>query len=118
MSHPSKSKGYRLEKKIDQRFNDAGHHSKRVWGSDGRAIGHAKDVDNVVQLFTDRSEGIPFLVQAKSRAAIADYITPGDDVDAQIVQADRQEPIVVMRLDKFLALLDEAADFGRWASGG
>lgn len=109
MSHPSKQKGYRLEAKIDKRFGKK-HRSRRIWGSDGRAIEYDQDVDNVIWWFNDPTH--PFLVQAKSRKRIADYMQPSDEVDAQIIQGNYREPLVVMRVDKFLELVDEIYGIG------
>lgn len=108
MSHPSKQKGYRFEVAIDRRLNDRGHPSRRVWGSNGEAVELHKDVDNVARLFGQ----VEFNIQAKARKKLPSYITPIEDVDAQMLKEDYGEPLVVMRMDKFLDLVDEIYGIG------
>jgi len=96
VSHPSKIKGNTFEREIVDLAKSKGLDAQRAWGSNGRALGFTEEVDCVI-------EGIK--VQAKRRAKIADYIKPCVHVDAQVVRADRQEALAIIRLSDYLELL-------------
>ena len=66
----------------------------RAWGSNGRSIGHHEEVDVLIDN--------QIRVQAKVRAKLPAYILPTDEVDIQVIQQDRGEPLVVIRLSDWL----------------
>lgn len=96
MSHPSKQKGNGFEREIVKLAEQAGLEAKRAWGSNGRSLGFTEDVDCLI-------EGLK--VQAKRRAKIADYIKPCVHVDAQVIRADRDEALAIIRFSDYLELL-------------
>lgn len=75
--------------------------AKRAWGSDGRSIGHVKEVDLVVQ-------GVR--IQAKRRAKIAqDYqVPPG--CDAVVFREDNGATHILLTYRDYLALLKRVKD--------
>jgi Holliday junction resolvase len=102
MSHPSKIKGNRFEREIVKLCDQYGIKAKRSWGSDGRSLGLPAEVDVVI--------GDDLRVQAKIRKRIATWIMPSDEVDAQVVRADRGVPYIIMRLEDYL---DEIKEKGK-----
>ena len=66
----------------------------RAWGSNGRSIGMHEEVDVLIDY--------EIRVQAKVRAKLPQYIVPTDEVYIQVIQQDRGEPLVVMRVEDWL----------------
>lgn len=93
MTHPSKVKGNRYEREIVKLANMYGLNSKRCWGSDGRSMGLAEEVDLIVEDWT---------IQAKIRKAIAKWILPTEQVDAQVVRENNGKSFIIMRLEDWL----------------
>jgi Holliday junction resolvase len=96
LPNKSKAKGNRFEKQLVDAAKAAGLEAVRAWGSNGKALGHHEEVDIVLH---------GYKVQAKSRAKLPDYIKPNENVDVQIIKADRESPFVVMKFDQWLELI-------------
>lgn len=96
MSHPSKVKGNRIERLVVEKAKEYGLDAQRAWGSNGRALGCTEEVDALI----GRKKA-----QIKGRAKIADYMKPCVHVDVQIIKADREEPLAVLRLNDYLEML-------------
>ena len=94
MPNKSKQKGNRFEKKIVEHCHAHNIPAVRAWGSNGRSIGHHEEVDVLIDN--------QIRVQAKVRAKLPAYILPTDEVDIQVIQQDRGEPLVVIRLSDWL----------------
>jgi len=90
LKHPYR-KGYRFEREVLKKFEEAGFKVVRSPASKGSG-----------DLFV---EGLGE-VQVKARKEIAIYRW-FDGADALIVKADRKDPLVVIPLRHFLALLEE-----------
>ena len=93
MTHPSKIKGNRYEREIVKLARMHGLDAKRCWGSDGRSMGLAEEVDVVVEDWS---------IQAKIRKAIAKWILPTENVDAQVVRENNGKSFIIMRLEDWL----------------
>ena len=49
--------------------------------------------------------GKDFKVQAKCRKSIGQWMIPNENVDAQVIKGDREEPLIVMKYDDWLEML-------------
>jgi hypothetical protein len=105
MPSKSKSKGNRFERLIvdmTKSFFDETVKVKRAWGSNGAAMGQHEEVDILI--------GDDFKIQAKCRKSIGQWMIPNENVDAQVIKGDREEPLIVMKYDDWLEMLDHAID--------
>ena len=98
-----RQKGDRLERAVVRTLQEAGVDAKRVPLS-GSAAGYPGDVVATLA-------GRELTLECKARKASPLYGWLADR-DALIVKADRQEPLVALRLEDLLNLLD-VAQFGR-----
>jgi Holliday junction resolvase len=98
----SKRKGNGFESELVKLFRSKGWYAERAWGSNGVSLGEAPDVD-VVASWPEQNQ--KWLIQAKRRAKLPEYLIPSDTVDAVIAREDRGEPIVVLRFADFMKLV-------------
>ena len=104
----SKAKGNRFERLIVEMTKDFFEEKmkvKRAWGSNGAAMGQHEEVDILI--------GQNIKLQAKCRKAIGQWMIPNENVDAQVVKGDREEPLIVMKYDDWLEMLGHAIE-GYW----
>jgi len=104
MGSSSKRKGFAYEREIVKMFQEGSFEAQRAYASDGRSLGLASNVD--IKVLLDHNTSLN--VQAKRRKAIADYIKPEPNVDAQVIREDRGESYVVITLDTFIHILRRA----------
>jgi len=100
MPSKSKSKGNRFERlvvNLTKDFFDDKIEVKRAYGSNGAALGQHEEVDILI--------GKNIKLQAKCRASMAQWMIPNENVNAQVIKADREEPLIVMKYDDWLAML-------------
>ena len=95
-----RQKGNRLERTIVAKLKAAGLDAKRVPLS-GSAAGFPGDV--VVKL-----AGRTFTLEAKSRKDFKTLYSWLEDRDALILKGDRREPLLILRLDDALVLLEKS----------
>ena len=97
---PSKNKrrGNDFEVELREAAKAAGFQAVRAWGSDGRSLGEAADVDLVVN---------GFKVQAKRRKKLPAYLEIPDSCDIVAFKQDRKKPMVLIYYDDFLKLIEE-----------
>ena len=103
MPSKSKAKGNRFERLIVDMTKDFFNNKikiKRAWGSNGAAMGQHEEVDVLI--------GDDFKIQAKCRRAMGQWMIPNENVNAQVIKADREEPLIVMKYDDWLELLGHA----------
>ena len=108
MANKSKQKGNRFERFIVDMTKDFFEQKvkvKRAWGSNGAAMGQHEEVDILI--------GDDIKLQAKVRKAMGQWMIPNENVDAQVIKADREEPLIVMKYDDWLEMLDWAM-LGGW----
>ena len=113
MPSKSKAKGNRFERLIvemtkDFFKDDFGNDTirvKRAWGSNGAAMGQHEEVDILI--------GDDIKVQAKCRKAMGQWMIPNKNVDVQVIKADREDPLLVMKYDDWLEMLSFAI-LGGW----
>lgn len=108
MPSKSKAKGNRFERLIVEMTKDLfpdGIKIKRAWGSNGAAMGMHEEVDVLI--------GDDIKIQAKVRKAMGQWMIPNENVDCQVIKADREEPLIVMRYDEWCEMLDCAIK-GKW----
>ena len=99
----SKAKGNRFERLIvdmTKAFFEGKIKVQRAWGSNGAAMGQHEEVDVLI--------GDDIKIQAKCRKAIGQWMIPNENVDAQVVKGDREEPLIVMKYDDWLEMLSFA----------
>ena len=97
MSHPSKVKGNKFERDCCNKAELFEIPSKRAWGSDGRSLGLHSEVDLTIEDFT---------VQCKVRKRVAKWLMPIDLPNhVQLIKEDRGEIYTIMRMEKFLEIL-------------
>lgn len=99
MTHSSKRKGNGFERELVQQAKDSGLPAERAYASNGRALGHAEDVDAVIG---------GKRVQAKRRKALPAYLQPTDTVDAVAFRQDRGETLVLITWWEWLDLVKGA----------
>ena len=95
MANKSKDKGSRFEREIVKICKFWEIKAQRCWGSDGRSMGFAKEVDVVID--------DDYKIQAKIRKKLPNWIYPTKDVDAQVVREDRGIPYIILPLEDWLA---------------
>jgi Holliday junction resolvase len=104
MPHSSKRKGNRYERELVEDAEAHGLEAERAYASDGRSIGERKECDVLIRgradMVTDAVR-----VQAKRRKSIAQYLTPPEGADVNVVREDRGDSLVIAPLDFFLDLL-------------
>ena len=108
MPSKSKAKGNRFERLIVDMTKDFFNNKikiKRAWGSNGAAMGQHEEVDVLI--------GDDFKIQAKCRRAMGQWMIPNENVNAQVIKADREEPLIVMKYDDWLEMLSSAIN-GSW----
>jgi hypothetical protein len=107
MSSRSKSKGNRFERLIVRMTKDYDEkiNIKRSWGSNGAALGKHEEVDILI--------GKDFKIQAKCRKAIGQWMIPNENVDAQVIKGDREDPLIVLKYDDWLEMLKYLIE-SRW----
>tara|TARA_Y100001963_G_scaffold54510_1_gene76321 strand:+ start:123 stop:416 length:294 start_codon:yes stop_codon:yes gene_type:complete len=93
MAHPSKVKGNKFERDVVNKAKELGLKSKRAYASNGESLGLHAEVDLIIE---------DYKIQAKIRKAIASYLVPNENVDAQVIRQDRGETYIVLRLDDWL----------------
>jgi Holliday junction resolvase len=107
MTHPSKRKGNRYEREIVEEAEAKGLEAERAFASDGRSLGESEECDVLIrgreEMITDAVR-----IQAKRRKNIANYITPDEDVDIQVVRENYGDSLAIVPLGFFLDLLREA----------
>jgi Holliday junction resolvase len=109
MTHPSKRKGNRYEREIVEEAEANGLEAERAYASDGRSLGEAEECDVLIRgteaMITDAVR-----VQAKRRKNIAQYLTPPEGADVNVVRENYGDSLAVVPLSMFLELLREATD--------
>ncbi len=98
MPNKSKAKGSRAERRLVDLLTSNGIDAKRAWGSNGRAIGCHEEVDVL-------ANGCK--IQVKARKALPAIVSSAltEHVDAAVLYADRQPPVVVIKMGDFLQLV-------------
>lgn len=107
MPSKSKAKGNRFERLIvdmTKDFFDDKIKIKRAWGSNGAAMGQHEEVDVLI--------GDDIKIQAKCRRVMGQWMIPNENVDAQVIKADREDPLIVMKYDEWLEMLGFAIQGG------
>ena len=108
MPSKSKAKGNRFERLIVDMTKDFFNDKikiKRAWGSNGAAMGQHEEVDVLI--------GDDIKIQAKCRRVMGQWMIPNENVDAQVIKADREDPLIVMKYDDWLEMLSFAM-IGCW----
>jgi hypothetical protein len=81
-----------------------GLEAERAFASDGRSLGEAEECDVLIRgradMVTDAVR-----IQAKRRKSIAQYLTPPEGADVNVVREDRGDSLAIVPLDFFLDLL-------------
>lgn len=92
-------RGKNFERVLVDKFKDSNIIATRAWGSNGRALGHAEEVDILL--------GNGLKIQAKKRKVVPKYINEWlTNVDLCILGEDRKDPIVIMPFQLLLELLN------------
>ena len=92
----SKAKGTGYENELVKKLNKAGFEKvKRAWGSDGRSMGEAPDVD----ILADKIK-----IQAKRRKTIPKWLSLGN-CDVVMYREDRGITFVAMTFDVWIKCL-------------
>jgi hypothetical protein len=109
MTHPSKRKGNRYEREIVEEAEANGLEAERAYASDGRSLGEAEECDVLIRgneaMITDAVR-----VQAKRRKNIAQYLTPPEGADVNVIRENYGDSLAVVPLSMFLELLREATE--------
>jgi len=109
MTHPSKRKGNRFEREIVASAEARGLEAERAFASDGRSLGEAEECDVLIRgredMITDAVR-----VQAKRRKSIAQYLTPPEGADINVIRENYGDSLAVVPLGHYLELLREATE--------
>lgn len=92
----NRERSYEHESQLVRAAQAAGLEARRAWGSNGKAIGLAADVDIDI-------EG--HHVQAKRRKKLPAYLQIPDSCEAVAFRQDRGENLVLIRLPTYLEYL-------------
>jgi hypothetical protein len=84
-----------------------GLEAERAYASDGRSLGEAEECDLLIR-DTDAQVLEAVRVQAKRRKSIAQYLTPPEGADINVIRENYGESLAVVPWDLFLELLEEA----------
>lgn len=95
MTSKNKQKGNRFEREIVNIAKSLGLEAQRAYASDGRSLGCSEKVD---VLLANKK------LQLKARKTLPKWLSL-EDVDAVIIKADRQDPLVLIPLAEYLELL-------------
>jgi len=96
MPSSSKAKGNRFERLVVNIAKEAGFTAERAYGSNGKSLGEAEDVDCLVG---------GYKVQCKTRKRIASWIKVPESCDVTAVKEDRGDTFIVMRYNDWLDIL-------------
>jgi len=109
MPHSSKRKGNRFEREVVDTAEAYGLEAERAFASDGRSLGEAEECDVLIrgreEMITDAVR-----IQAKRRKNIAQYLTPPEGADVNVIRENYGESLAVVPLSMFLELLREATE--------
>ena len=109
MTHPSKNKGNRVERLVVSILKTLGYKTLRAYASNGMALGEHEECAVVSHI-----KGKKWRLQVKARKTVAKWIKPNTQVvDAQIIKADREEPLIVMPLKSFVKELENVEEWTR-----
>ena len=89
---PSRSKisGYRFEREMVLWFQERGYEAERAYGSNGKALGEAKEVD--LRVVSDEGSS---RIQAKYRTKIAKYLEIPEGCDCVVFRRARGRKLVL-----------------------
>ena len=96
VSSKSKQKGSRFERECVDIAKDKDIKAIRAWGSDGRSLGLAAEVDILIDKYK---------AQCKVRKRVAKWLKPSKEVDIQLVKEDRGEVYVIQRYEEWLEMV-------------
>lgn len=99
-----KDKGKRFELELVKLARAYDLKSDRAWGSDGRSLGLAKEVDLVVNRWK---------IQAKRRGKLPSYLVIPEGADAVAFRMDRGETYIMMGYREFLDLVKREVEYDR-----
>lgn len=107
MTHASKRKGNRYEREVVEQAEAFGLEAERAYASDGRSLGEAEECDVLIR---DPEANVTDAVriQAKRRKSIAQYLTPPEGADINVVRENYGDSLAVVPLPFLLKLLAEA----------
>ena len=96
MPSPSKIKGNKFERDCVKKAKEFDLEAIRAWGSDGRSLGLAEDVDMILENLH---------VQCKIRKRLAKWVLPPKSCNIAVVREDRGETYVTISYEDFLSML-------------
>ena len=96
MPSSSKRKGSNFERELVNCARERGLDAERAYASNGKALGHAEEVDLTVQ---------GCRIQAKRRKKLADFLQIPEGADAVIFRQDRGKTLVLIDFEDFLRLV-------------
>tara|TARA_Y100000593_G_scaffold94992_1_gene197927 strand:+ start:11022 stop:11351 length:330 start_codon:yes stop_codon:yes gene_type:complete len=100
MTSKAKAKGYGYERELVSALKEFGCTSvQRAFGSDGRAMGEAADIDIKAEI-----NDIVLKVQAKRRKSLPKYLQPGN-ANVVAVREDRGNTNLIMDIGFFFYCL-------------
>jgi len=98
LSHPNKVKGTSFERELVKLAQVAGFKAKRAWGSNGEALGFAKEVDVVIDEF--------WKVQCKRHKKLPLWLDFTGDVQFVVFREDRGETFGLVPIQLLFMLLE------------
>lgn len=94
----NRDRGFEFEREIVNEFKDIDDTCNRCWGSDGRSQNLPQNVDVVVD------EQFHFQLK-RQKAKFSKRYKPDDNIFAQIIRADYDEPYVIMKFSLFKKIM-------------
>jgi hypothetical protein len=92
----NRRRGFGFEREIVNDARKRGMNAERAWGSNGKALGCAEEVDCLI-------EGC--LIQAKRRRALPAYLQIPEGCDAVVFRQDRGETLALIPWETLLSVL-------------
>lgn len=102
MTAKNKIRGNQVERETVKAFEAARYKARRAWGSDGRSMGLAEDIDVWVTFDGKRFRDVNIKIQCKRKKKLPDWLGFSDNVDAVVVREDRGQLFIIMKLEDYL----------------
>jgi hypothetical protein len=93
----SRTKGFTFERQAVNIAREYGLTAQRAWGSDGRNLGQAKEVDVMIE---------EWRLDLKRRKTLPEYMKIPEGCDGKLTRNDRGESVITIKYRDWLRLVE------------